>query len=261
MDHLALNVSITPGAEIQAGPERVAWGLTLPAGPGGHYRLAQLDNYRHLSRRAFPCSPPLSLSLRARASAPNLPGTWGFGLWNDPFSLNLGFAGGARRFPALPNAAWFFHASPENHLSFRDDQPGHGFLAQTFRSPALPAPLLGLGAAFFPLLYWPWMARRLRSFLARIIHQQSLPLRGVDPTQWHSYNLQWETDQVIFRVDGQILGTVTPPKGPLGLVLWIDNQFVAFPQHGRLSFGTLANPRSAWLEVKELQIQWGKSPG
>src|SRR5512144_3136865 len=96
------------------------WRLEIPAGSAGRYRLAQLDDYSNLPRRAFPWQAPLSLSLRARASQSSLPGTWGFGLWNDPFALSLGF-GGERRIPALPNAAWFFFASAPNYLSLRDD--------------------------------------------------------------------------------------------------------------------------------------------
>ena len=133
-----------------------AWRLEIPAGAAGRYRLAQVDDYHRLRRRDFPWRPPLRLSLRARASAPDLPGTWGFGLWNDPFSLSMGLGGAAQRFPALPNAAWFFFASPPNYLSFRDDLPAQGFLAATFQAPAIPAPLLGAGCP------WPGAGRPAR---------------------------------------------------------------------------------------------------
>jgi len=59
-------------------------------------------------------APPCTFSLHARLSGTDLPGTWGFGLWNDPFGLSLGFGGQAARLPALPQAAWFMHASPPN---------------------------------------------------------------------------------------------------------------------------------------------------
>src|SRR5437879_6259384 len=89
----------TPGADV----ETIApghWRLTMPAGPAGRYRLAQLDDYAGLRRAGFPWQPPLRLALRARVSAAGLPGTWGFGLWNDPFGIGVGLGGGARRLPA-----------------------------------------------------------------------------------------------------------------------------------------------------------------
>ena len=70
------------------------WHLKVPAGPGESYRLAQLDDDDNLRRQHFLWSPPLHLNFRARTSSSEIPGTWGFGLWNDPFSLSLGIGGG-----------------------------------------------------------------------------------------------------------------------------------------------------------------------
>lgn len=229
------------------------WHLEIPPGPQGSYRLAQLDDYCALGRHRFPWHPPLTLSLRARVSAPDIPGTWGFGLWNDPFSLSLGFGGGTRRFPALPNAAWFFCASPQNYLSFRNDKPAQGFLAQSFQSPQLPTPLLALGALALPLLLWPRLARKLRTLFRKLIVEDSVAL-GVDVTQWHTYTIEWSVNGVTFRVDDQTFHTGITPKAPLGLVIWIDNQFAAFPPNGRLSYGTLENPQSVWLESENLTV-------
>ncbi|MFO3796873.1 MAG: hypothetical protein ACK8QZ_06255, partial [Anaerolineales bacterium] len=106
------------------------WQLEMRAGSGRVYHLAQVDDYKALRRKDFPNRPPFSMVVRARASHAAIPGTWGFGLWNDPFGFSLGFGGAPLRLPTLPQAAWFFHASPENYLSFRNDQPGNGFLAQ-----------------------------------------------------------------------------------------------------------------------------------
>ena len=226
--------------------------LEIPPGPAGEYRLAQVDDYRTVPRARFPHHPPFDLRLRARVSAPDLPGTWGFGLWNDPFSLSLGFGGGARRFPALPNAAWFFYASPENHLSFRDDLPGHGLLAQTFRSPNLPGWVLAPAALALPLLVWKATARPLRGMASRLIREDAVRL-NIDPCAWHTYTLGWQARQVIFTVNGRtVQRTAVSPRGPLGLVIWIDNQYAALPPAGGLKFGTLANPGPAWLEIEML---------
>ena len=57
-----------------------------------------------------------------------------------------------------------------------------------------------------------------------------------------------------FTVDEQTFESGISPKGPLGLVIWVDNQFAAFPPDGKLSYGTLANSQSAWLEIEDLHL-------
>ncbi|MBN2149456.1 MAG: hypothetical protein JW726_18855 [Anaerolineales bacterium] len=249
-----LKPNLTPGARV----EELApgcWRLVIPAGPKGRYRLAQLDDYRGLARRAFPWHPPLRVVLRARVSAPDLPGTWGFGLWNDPFSFSLGLSGASRRFPALPNAAWFFFASPPNYLSFRNDLPAQGFLAATFRSPHLPAPLLALGSPVMALGVVPLAAQLLRLLLRKFIRQDAA-LVATNVTAWHTYAVEWQLGQVSLNVDGQdVLVTPVAPHAPLSLVLWVDNQYAALPPRGILSYGCLANPEPAWMEVELGQIE------
>lgn len=229
-----------------------SWRLEIPSGPAGRYRLAQLDDYRGLARRSLPWQAPLRFSLRARASAAQLPGTWGFGLWNDPFGFSLGM-GGAQRIPALPNTAWFFFASPENYLSLRDDLPANGGMAVAFRSVRLPAPLLALGALGLPLLGIRPLSRWLRRFGRLFVRQDAASL-SVDPHEWHAYELEWGQDRTTFSVDGRsVLKSTTSPHGPLALVIWVDNQYAAWLPDGRLRWGTLANPKPAWLEVAEIK--------
>lgn len=239
------------GGEVAAIPD--GWRLSIPAGPAGQYRLAQLDDYHTLNRQDFPHRPPLQVSLECRASAEALPGTWGFGLWNDPFSLSLGLGGGTRRFPALPNTAWFFFASAPNYLSLRDDLPADGQLAATFHSAPLPPLLLALAAPLLPVLLIPQLGQLARRLGRRKIRQSAAEL-GIDPTDWHTFRLKWETEQVTFWVgDRPVLTTSISPTGPLGLVLWIDNQYAALPPNGHLGYGTLANPQPAWIEVRQLE--------
>jgi hypothetical protein len=110
----------TPGAKVEEISSGEAYRLSIPAGSASQYRIAQIDDYTKLPRGRFPWRFPLSLSLSARASSDSIPGTWGFGLWNDPFGLSLGAGGSPWRLPALPNAVWFFGASEENYLSFKE---------------------------------------------------------------------------------------------------------------------------------------------
>lgn len=242
----------TPGSQVMRLPTG-GWRLEVPAGPAGHYRLAQLDDYADLPRRAFPWNAPFNLSLRARAAQADMAGTWGFGLWNDPFALALGFGGG-RRVPALPNAAWFFFASEPNYLSLRDDLPAQGGLAATFKSPRWPAAVLAMGALALPLLVLPPMRRIMRRLGRRVVRQDAVTLAG-DPCEWHTYQLEWGQSHVTFWVGGDpVLETSVAPPGPLGVVIWVDNQYAAWPPSGRLSFGTLANDLPAWIEIEEIAI-------
>ena len=249
----------TPGArveEISDGDDRHLYRLSIPSGSADNYRLAELDDYTKLTRSRFPHRPPpsaslrpsLSLSLSARVSGNSIPGTWGFGLWNDPFGLSLGFGGNPFRLPALPNAVWFFGASHENYLSFRDDKPAQGFLAQTFRSPRFH-PLLILSGLVFP-----FSRRRARQLLGRVIGEDSVRL-SVEATEWHSYRLDWREDGVAFEVDNALLfESPVSPRPPQGLVIWIDNQYAAFTPEGKIGFGVLENPEPAWLEIKDIEM-------
>lgn len=243
----------TPGSQVTR-LSSGGWRLEIPAGPAGRYRLAQLDDYTDLPRRAFLWQPPFSLSLRARASQASIPGTWGIGFWNDPFALSLGFGGG-RRIPALPNTAWFFFASTPNYLSLRDDLPALGGLAATFQSPCYPPALLALGAIALPLLVLRPLSRVIRRLGRRIVQQDTTALLS-DPTEWHIYRLEWSQSRVTFDVDGNsVLETGVAPRGPLGLVIWVDNQYAAWLPSGHLSFGTLANNEPAWVEIEDIAIQ------
>ena len=245
----------TPGAGVQL-LDAAHWRLSIPAGPGGRYRLAQLDDYASRARSNFPWRPPLRLSLRARASATKLPGTWGFGFWNDPFSLSLGLGGGARRFPALPNAAWYFFASAQNYLSFRRDLPANGALMAGFAAPRLPAPLLALGSLGLPLFYLPGISQLLRRLVQLFVKEDAARLE-FDPTAWHEYSLEWTAAGLHWQVDGQsLLRSSLQPRPPLGLVIWLDNQFAALPPGGGLRFGFLPNPEPAWMEIDHLKCRY-----
>lgn len=240
------------GGRVQQGGN-ASWTLDIPAGRKSQYRLAQMDDYLGLARSSYPWSAPMRFNLRARASSQTIPGTWGFGLWNDPFGLAI-IQGSKARFPTLPNAAWFFFASDLNYLSFQDDLPASGQLAATFSSPGkLPINLL-LGLPCFSLVFVPPIARRLRRWIGNYVKQDSEAL-DLDPMEWHSYEIEWRLESVTFRVDGLVIKqTKIAPRVPLGLVIWIDNQYARWLPDGNLSYGTLANPEAAWLQIDGLDV-------
>ena len=241
-----LQTRCSPNASVNEIPR--GFRLTIPNGDDSHYRIAQLDDYAKLARKNLPHRPSLSLSLRARTSAESIPGTWGFGLWNDPFGLSIGFGGNPFRLPALPNAVWFFHASEESYLSF-GDKPGNGFLAQVFRSPTFPlGHLARVGTTF------PFSRAKARVLMSEIVEEDGGRL-GIDVTEWHAYNFEWSPTRSAFWVDDfLVLETCVSARPPLGLVIWIDNQCAAWYPDGKIGFGVLKNTEPAWLEIEDLSM-------
>jgi hypothetical protein len=247
----SLNSRCTGGASVNQIEED--WRLEISQVEHGNYRLAQIDDYVVLRRRQFLHSPPWRMQVQAKVSSPNLPGTWGFGLWNDPFGFSLGFGRTEGRLPVLPNAAWFFHASNSNWLSLRDEMPANGFFAGTWKSPRISSLLLAPTLFSLPILLIRPFSRILRRLLSKIVKQDSVPIHA-DTTNWHDYTIEWLREFVIFKIDNEIvLHTELSPRPPLGLVIWIDNQFAAWTPEGRLGYGTLDSP-DASLEIKSLVI-------
>jgi hypothetical protein len=230
-------------------PTENGWRLTIPAGPEGRYRLSQLDDYTGLSREAYPWRPPLTISLRARLSSPMTPGTWGFGLWNDPFGFSFGAGDTFFRLPILPNAIWFFYASSKNFLSFRNDRPAQGFLTQVFQSPRFHTRLLIAGLSF------PFSRRTSRRLLSQVIQEDSLRLY-LDVTEWQSYRLEWDLSMSSFWVnDALVFRSTVSPEPPLGIVIWIDNLYAAFTPDGKLDWGREKNLQNEWLDIEDVVIR------
>ena len=113
---------------------------------------------------------------------------------------------------------------------------------------ALPASRAG-----GPLALVPSVSRLARRAAASIINEQSVSLDG-DVTLWHEYHIDWQLDSVRFYVDERVvLESGISPRGPLGLVIWLDNQFAAWRPDGRLNYGTLET-KHTWIEVQDLRI-------
>jgi len=257
MAYTQLKSHFTPSASVEEiSSESLHYLLKIPVGKADAYRLAQISDYTLLSRGRFPHQAPFNLSLSARTSSDVIPGTWGFGLWNDPFGFSIGFGGRPFRVPALPNAVWFFGASEENYLSFRGSGredpaptlPANGFLAQSFRAPKFHPLLVLAGLAL------PFSRKVTRRLMSKVIAENGVAL-SVDVTQWHRYRFEWRENQVLFEVDdARVFESDVNPNPPLGLVVWIDNQYAAFTPEGKIGFGVLENPEPAWLEIKDLNI-------
>jgi hypothetical protein len=218
------------------------------------YTDAQLDDYQGLPRRRFLWRPPLTLTVRARFSHPagELSGTAGFGFWNDPFMMT------GRHMPTLPRVIWFFYASPPSDMKLDLDTPGHGWKAATLDAMRLPFFLLAPTAPLaVPLMNIGPLYRALWPVGQRAIGVSEAAL-GVSMTEWHTYIIEWGAKTARFSVDGEtVTESVSSPGGPLGFVMWLDNQYAVVKPWGRFGYGLLDAPGRQWMEVDTLAIEPG----
>ena len=250
-----------------------AGGLRLVKGAASaqQYSNAQIDDYQGLPRRRLPWSPPLALTVRARFSHPGpaldgpcpcdfiyppagdggpiLSGTAGFGFWNDPWAPG-------RRLPALPRALWFFYASPPSNMKLDLRTPGCGWKAAAIDASRGPALLLAPAAPLaVPLMNLPPLYGRLWPAIQRAVGVNEASIHG-DMTGWRTYRIEWGRRRARFLVDGApVLDCAAPPRGPLGLVIWLDNQALVVTPQGRLRHSLLATSSEQWLELAGVAVE------
>lgn len=228
------------------------------------YANAQIDDYQQRRRRDFLWRPPLSFSIHARFSHNRftldpastttqtnyLTGTAGFGFWNDPFMMT-----DSRR-PAPPRAIWFFYSSPPSNMQLALDLPGDGWKAATIDAQRVPFFLLLPTAPIaIPLMHinqiyqllWP-VAQRAINVSEALIQQ---PM-----SEWHTYRIEWLPQTATFFIDDVlVLECNTPPRGPLGLVIWIDNQYMVVTPQGRIGHGLVKSGQIEKMEIEWFQIK------
>ena len=253
---VALEIGAGHVEQILTSNDPQSWRLRVA--PSTHYADAQLDDYRGRVHREFRWSPPVRLSLSARTSIARPAGTFGFGFWNDPFSIGLGIRGSARSLPRTPQTAWFFYASPPSDMCLHHEVPGDGWKTATLLSrPLHPALLLpGAVMAFLGMQVRP-LRRGLHALMRRFYKAEEARLH-FDPSQWHSYVVDWREDRVVFLMDGEIQAVSTePPRPPLGLVFWIDNQYAVVSPEKGMRFGVVPVDEPQWLEIADVHVQSG----
>jgi hypothetical protein len=76
----------------------------------------------------------------------------------------------------------------------------------------------------------------------------------VDMQDWHTYALEWQAGRARFSVDGILMLNCTAPRGPLGFVAWLDNQYMVVTPWGRFGYGWLEAPGEQWMEIEDLEI-------
>ncbi|MBI3362110.1 MAG: hypothetical protein HY023_13485 [Chloroflexi bacterium] len=243
--------------------------LTIPPTGARRYADAQIDDYHSLRRSRFPWRPPLRMSVRARMSHESSPrhlaehperserasfvtrhslqGTAGFGFWNDPFTLT---GGGV---VAAPNVVWFFYASPPSNMTLVEGVPGWGWKAAVINSSRVPGIILAPAALIAALLTKvPGLGRRVIA-AARRAMRVSEAILPQSMTEWHTYELEWREREAIFWVDGvETLRAPDPPRGPLGFVAWVDNQYAIATPQGRFGFGMVETTEPQWIELESV---------
>jgi hypothetical protein len=134
--------------------------------------------------------------------------------------------------------------------------PGYGWKAGTFdarqwRFLAM-APFAPLG---FLLMRVPSLYNRLWEIGQRAIGvSECLVEARLDVP--HTYTIEWRENGAAFYVD-ELLIHVTPcsPKGPLGFIAWIDNQYAVVTPQGQFGFGYVAVEERQWLAIESVLIE------
>jgi hypothetical protein len=237
--------------------ERPSLRLSFSQASAQAYTDAEVNDYQ--GHRRFAWRPPLRLVLRAQASHPAahpaspedsgdvLLGTAGFGFWNAPFLV-------AKRSARPPEAIWFLYASPPTRLSLIPHGPAWGWKAQVVHTHRWGA-LASLGPTLATVL-WARLSGN-EAPAARWVQRLSgahETMIASDLAQWHEYRLDWTAAAATFFVDGEPIGAAPrPPRGPLGFVAWIDNQYVVATPNGTFRSGVLQTGPQ-WLEIADLAI-------
>ncbi|MBN1564034.1 MAG: hypothetical protein JXA10_09345 [Anaerolineae bacterium] len=195
--------------------------------------LAQIDDYIYRPMADFAWTPPLTLETRMRFSSNQGPGTVGLFLWNNPMGL------GAELADVRP-MKWIgmYRASPTSDFSALGEKTG-------LRATVLNGSWFNLFALFMPLFPKPPVYEK--------------PLDGLkDWTEWHTFHIEWRAHQIVITIDGDtMIDAHERIKGPLGLVIWYDNNQ---PHTGNNKLDLCYDPvtEPAYLDIDYLTIQRGE---
>lgn len=216
--------------------------------PDGTYSNAQISDYA--ARQDFAHRPPLRMTVTAWASTTAIRGTAGFGFWNHPYAPNQG---GLR----LPRALWFFFAGPPNNIRLARDVPGSGWKAMTLDATRLPfLALLPTAPVGFLLMRVPALFRALWPVGQWALGASDYALDANLLRERHTYTLDWRSDSVTFAVDGRaIYQTRRSPRGPLGFVAWIDNQYAIVTPQGQFGHGLVPLAQEQTLLLEQVRIE------
>jgi hypothetical protein len=139
--------------------------------------------------------------------------------------------------------------------------PGCGWKAASMDTMHLTALLW---APVAPLAVLLMNLRRIYGILwppiQRVLKVREVAL-DVDMTQWYTYVLEWGVEQARFSVGREGGASSSPlldapsPSGPLGFVMWLDNQYLVTTPWGKVRWGLLEVPGRQWMEIDSFVIE------
>ena len=75
-------------------------------------------------------------------------------------------------------------------------------------------------------------------------------------TEPHIYEIEWLKNEARFSVDGNLVHqSPYSPKGPLGFIAWIDNQYAIVTPQGQFGFGYVGIEERQWLAIDSVLIE------
>ena len=155
----------------------------------------------------------------------------------------------------LPEAVWFFYASPPSNMALVPGIPGWGWKAQVVHSMHLSS--LAATVPLAATIAFGLLTGKTRP-AARWMQKVSgacEALLPVEMNEWHSYTLEWQRNEAIFWVDDTlVLRSPQSPTRPLGFVAWLDNQYALATPRGVLRFGTISSGPQ-WFELDSVKIE------
>jgi hypothetical protein len=241
------NWDATASSECLLNKEENGWLFVLKSGCEG-YHNAQVDDYRHLKRSDFKNTEGLSLEAEIRWSHETPLGTSGIGFWNDPFMMT------GWRWPSLPVVAWFLITGKDSEMKVGEAE-GSGLKAQV-----IDADHLGFLWRLPIFLLAPLIGRFIwkRSFLNTFSKGIRLSERRLEEKagSWRHLSLNWKKSGLELSLDGKkVLSHPQPLRGPLGLVIWQDNQWLKFDPTKGIRWGTSSPVESQSMAIRNLVLK------
>lgn len=218
--------------------------LILRNSPAGYLCSAQLDDYICHAREDYPWEPPVTLRLRARTNLPSgeLPGTTGFGFWNNMAPL------WNNHMEVFPNWIWFYYASPETRISPTASPPS-GWKASVVQGGPGGESAMAVNDS---LLRIPLIGKYLGKVSMPAVETM---LDGWDFSTWHDFEIIWNREVIHFRIDDEeVLEAHLRMTARLAFYAWIDNNYTGIRDNGDVVPGYLAIREEQALMIDHLEI-------
>lgn len=223
-----------------------AYSLQISPQTANSYANAQVADY--VDRRGLSQSAPCEMELYARFDG--IPaGTAGFGFWNAPYGARVTDL-------RLPNAAWFFFASSHSNMPLATGRKANGWKAAVF-APRLPLflPLLPIAPLGFLLMRVPSLHRALWPVGQHALGVSEYDIPANLMYERTQYRLRWLSDRTEFYINGALVLTAGSPRGRLGFIAWIDNQYAVVAPQGHFGGGTVDIAGDQRLTIDGLTIR------